>query len=293
MTNRDLSRETHVFGRVFFLQMKKKGKGDFMTALAVGYPMKAYKCPDDERQIKELFLKVNNMQDWCVSLVEQVRFVLNNLDASNVSEAASVKAENIDTRFAKIKSAQIQSLKADKIKTGTLHVTEEMTIQNNDGSIKFLSDSIVFSDPDGTQRLAMGRVDGSETFVFVLYDKEGNPTLTMDSNGAGIFAGMIRTGKDCYVSGELRVGLDAKADNSKNGISFYGDALAGGSKLYGKLIPHMDGDDEHVGINVTEGGLYEDGKKVLTENDYGALISKINDIERRVENLEQRISNLK
>lgn len=274
MTNRDLSRETHVFGRVFFLQMKKKGKGDFMTALAVGYPMKAYKCPDDERQIKELFLKVNNMQDWCVSLVEQVRFVLNNLDASNVSEAASVKAENIDTRFAKIKSAQIQSLKADKIKTGTLHVTENMTIENDDWSIKFLSDSIVFSDPDGTQRLAMGRVENSETFVFVLYDKKGKPTLTMNSAGEAVFSGTIQTNKDAQIGHDIHLGLYQEGINS---ITFEGTLI--NSKIESNdadkvftISPSYSKDD----LIFTEMGTYlgsvSDGNMLLTKSEIRDMI---------------------
>lgn len=263
-----------------------------MPALTAGYPLPPHICPNDEKQIQELFSVTSNLQDWAVALVDELRYVLNNLDAGNVSEAQSVKAEHIDTRTAKIKSAQIHSLKADKIKTGVLHVTEKMTIQNNDGSIQFLPSSIVFTDPNGVQRLAMGRVDGSDVFVFVMNAPNGEPMLVMDSMGEAIFGGTIQTNKNCYVSGELCVGLDAKADNTKNGISFYGDALAGGSKLYAKLVPYMT-NDETVGVNVTEGGLYENGKKVLTINDYGALISKIDNLERRMENLEQAIKNLK
>lgn len=108
--------------------------------------------------------------------------------------------------------------------------------------------------------------------------------LIMNDKGEAVFSGMIRTQKDCYVSGELCVGLDSKADNSKNGISFYGDALAGGSKLYGKLIPYMAGDDEHVGINVVEGGLYEGGVKVATEENIGLLRTEIRNEMSKIQN---------
>lgn len=262
-----------------------------MPNLTAGYPKKPFLCVNDEKQIKELLSTTQNLQDWAVGLVDELRYLFCNLDAGNVMEAGSVKAENIDTRFAKIKSAQIQSLKADKIKTGTLHVTENMTIQNGDGTIQFLSDSIVFYDPNGVQRLAMGRINGSDVFVFVMNDPKGNPMLNMDSHGEAIFGGTIWTSKNCYVSGELCVGLDAKADNTLNGISFYGDALAGGSKLYAKLTPYMV-DDETVGVNVTDGGLYVEGKPVLTGTDYGVLQSKITSLEEDIKDLRKQLQDL-
>lgn len=276
--------------------MKKKGKGDFMTALAVGYPMKAYKCPNDEKQIQELFLKVNNMQDWCVSLVEQVRFVLNNLDASNVSEAASVKAENIDTRFAKIKSAQIQSLKADKIKTGTLHVTEEMTIQNNDGSIKFLPNSIVMSTPKLDEngnvckdeegniilvpRLQMGKEEDTNKFIFIISDKDGNDTLTLNDNGEGIFKGIISTYKDALVGHNLTLGGQQESESS---ISFSG--MMNSSKITNSetdkvftISPSYSKDD----LIFTEMGTYLGRNRILTQLDYDELEKRIKDLEKKL-----------
>ena len=46
---------------------------------------------DNETDIKML-------KNWGTALIDELSFIINNLDAGNVSEAAEVKAENINQR---------------------------------------------------------------------------------------------------------------------------------------------------------------------------------------------------
>ena len=61
---------------------------------------------ETERDLKRL-------REWGTALVDELSYLFSNLDAGNVSEAASVKAEHIDTANARISNAQIGSLYAD------------------------------------------------------------------------------------------------------------------------------------------------------------------------------------
>lgn len=144
---------------------------------------------------------------------------------------------------------------------------------------------------DTRTRIQIGNLNGE--FVFIIYDKLGGEAIMLNEHGEAIFKGSIETKQNCYVSGELGIGY--ASDSLSKGLSFYGDALAQEKQLYAKILPYVTSknSDVYYGINVTDGGLYEDGKKVLTENDYGALISMIDNLKRRIDNLEQTISNLK
>ncbi len=271
-----------------------------MPVLTAGYPLPPHLCHNDEKQIQELFSVTSNLQDWAVALVDELRYVLNNLDAGNVSEAQSVKAEHIDTRTAKIKSAQIHSLKADKIKTGVLHVTEKMTIQNEDGSIQFLSDCITMYAPyvdengyehldeDGNpvmvRRLQMGRDAETGKFIFIICDARGNPTLELNDAGEGIFSGIIRTAKDAIVGHNITLGL---YQEGKNSITFEG--MLNESKIESNdvdkvfTIAPSYGKDNLIFTDMgTYLGTEAPENRILTQSD-------LDDVERRIKDLEDKL----
>lgn len=115
----------------------------------------------------------------------------------------------------------------------------------------------------------------------------------LNERGEAVFKGSIETKQNCKISGELRVGL--KGSRTETGISFYGDAMASDSKLYGRFVPYGLGDvneEEKYGINITDGLLYEDGKRVLTVNDYAALQGQINSMQSEIKTLKEQIRDL-
>ena len=149
-----------------------------------------------------------NVQGVVTDLIDQLQHALYNLDAGNVKEAASVKAEHIDTTNAKIKNAQIKSMTADKLTAGTIDAdkinvvnlkagnitsgtldTGKVTIKSGDDSLILDDGTITFSDVWGN-RLIMGQDDNGQ-FAFSMYDRDGNPTLYMDEHGDAIFKGKV------------------------------------------------------------------------------------------------------
>lgn len=152
-----------------------------MPLLTVGYPMEKY---DTDANLAEVRSVLNET-------IDQLRYILCNLDSGNVIEAASVKAQNIDVGQAKILDAQIGSLTADKIYTGTLD-SGKVTISDSTSSkkIEITGSYISFTD-GGIDRAAMGYLkDG--TFVFYIKDPTGQYVqIGLDSNGTAYVRGII------------------------------------------------------------------------------------------------------
>ena len=53
--------------------------------------------PIPSRLTGDVQTDVQALKKWGTALIDELTYIFNNLDAGNVSEAASVKAENIDT----------------------------------------------------------------------------------------------------------------------------------------------------------------------------------------------------
>ena len=49
---------------------------------------------------------MDDVQDWSIALIEELRYILCNLDAGNCMEAGKVQAKNIDCSKARIHNAQ-------------------------------------------------------------------------------------------------------------------------------------------------------------------------------------------
>lgn len=134
------------------------------------------------------------LKDWGVALIDNLSYMFAHLNESNVTKAASVDAENINTNKALIQSAQIRNLQADKIAAGTLDLTHGITIAGEDGrhKLNITQNSIAFYE-NGKERFYVGK-DGNN-FVFTLNDKNGNSRIWMDDSGNGHFLGTIEGGK--------------------------------------------------------------------------------------------------
>lgn len=148
------------------------------------------------RRTGDLERDYNNLYSWATSLVDELKAILCNLDSGNVTEAAAVKAQNIDVSQAKIKDAQIKSLTADKLTAGTID-TGEITISNKDSSNSVVLDakSMVFTDENGVKRIAFGRnADGN--YIYTIQNKDATQGIYMQDDGNINVTGVFSTGKD-------------------------------------------------------------------------------------------------
>lgn len=152
-----------------------------MPLLTVGYPMERWDTDANVTEIKNVLNET----------IDQLRYILCNLDAGNVIEAASVKAQNIDVTQAQIKDAQIGSLKADKLWAGTID-SGKVTIKEKDSNKTIdITGSYIHFEEDGKDRAGMGYLpDG--TFVFYINDPSGQQVqIGLDSDGNAIFRGDV------------------------------------------------------------------------------------------------------
>lgn len=170
--------------------------------------------PTGELMGADLAVQLKELQDLFCNLLDQIEFAICNLDAGNVSEAQSVRADRIDTKTAKIVDAQIKSITADKLTAGTIDA-EEIEVKNlnadnivtgtldsgavtirgsgNAGYMQIEGNRLVVYD-GGKLRLKQG-IDENGVFTFTLYNSLGAPQLYYDSDGNAIFEGNVMSGK--------------------------------------------------------------------------------------------------
>nr|DAW92325.1 MAG TPA: hypothetical protein [Caudoviricetes sp.] len=183
-----------------------------MANLTTAYPMRT---GDLQKDYEALY-------DWAVGLLDELKPLVNNLDAGNVAEAGSVRAENINTNHAKIKDGQVQSLTADKltagtidadeiqvihlnadnITAGTLTVGQQVDIQNEEGTLKINGSEISMMDQDGNPRIQFG-ADADGQYLFLLQNSNGSQGLYLLDDGNIVFSGSIDTGKDAWIGNRL------------------------------------------------------------------------------------------
>lgn len=154
-------------------------------------------------------------KEWGTALIDELSYILNNLDAGNVLEASSVKAENIDTSSAVIKNAQIGVLTADKLVTGTVD-TDKVTVSGGSGALELSDAQIIIRDKKNARFIAAYDTDTSK-FVFMLCNKNGIPTVSIDSDGNAVFCGKVES-SELYSS--TMVGTDSASYKSNNGGVF-------------------------------------------------------------------------
>jgi hypothetical protein len=111
-----------------------------------------------------------------------------NLTMDNI-QSLILTTDKVTVADAFIKDAMIDSLSANKIKTGSID-TNLVSIQSTDGSMTLNGSLQQFKDKDGNVRIQIGK-DASGNFTFALYDKTGNGQLI---NENGITASAISDG---------------------------------------------------------------------------------------------------
>lgn len=138
---------------------------------------------------------MDKVQQWSVSLIDELKSILCNLDSGNVMEAGSVKAQNIDCTKARIKGAQIQSLTADKLTAGTIDA-EVITVEgkSDSGKMTMSGEKLEFWEKNSNQpRIYIGRSDNS--YIFIVQSSDGKQGVYMDSDGRISITGDIVGGK--------------------------------------------------------------------------------------------------
>lgn len=162
---------------------------------------------DSEKDIKRLY-------SWAVSLTDELKALLCNLDSGNVTEAAKVQASNIDCSKAKIKDAQVQSMTADKLTAGTIDAGEinvininadnintghlstddvEIGAESETGKVQISGESMIFTEKlsNGSEviRIALGKTD-TDTYIFTMQNANGSQRIYMDDSGNIILSGI-------------------------------------------------------------------------------------------------------
>lgn len=158
---------------------------------------------------------IKAIKKWGTALIDELSYIFNNLDAGNVSEAASVKAENIDTSNAKIQNAQIGNLTADKLRTGQLN-TNLVRVESDFGNLSMSGSSIVISD-NKEERFKVEYDPDTGLFSFVINNSEGKPTVYINSLGNAVFSGRVDSSE---IFSSTIVGTDSVSYLQKNGGVF-------------------------------------------------------------------------
>ncbi len=161
---------------------------------------------------------MDDVQNWSIALIDELKYILCNLDAGNCMEASKVQAKNIDCSKARISSAQIQSLKASKIKTGMLDVSDQVTIQgeSDDARMVMNSQTLIFyeKDKNGNEipRIYMGYDKDKGKYVFEVYNNDYKKEVYLDDDGNAFFSGTIKGGK-IEADTDINVTTDATIGN--------------------------------------------------------------------------------
>lgn len=247
--------------------------------ITTGYP----------NQYGDIATQLKNLQDVVTSLIDNVEWAVCHLDAGNVVEASSVKAQNIDTTQAKIKDAQIKNLTADKIKAGKIDLSKGITIAGSGGQMEIADNFISMSDSDGNLRVEMG-TDDTGQFAFVIYslktDKDGNqiPAIYLDDDGEAVFSGTVQGGKitsdtSIDVTTDVHVGKNIylNSSNYTEGIHFLGDTSKGSITV----------EDHPAGTLRVSNGLTVNGTLTAPK-----LFVHAKDIEAWLTQLENRVAAL-
>ncbi len=228
---------------------------------------------EDLRQLKE----------WGTALIDELTYLFHNLDAGNVIEAASVKAENIDTTSATIGNAQIGALSADKLVAGRVD-TEKVTVTDGDKQLEISGSEIVIRDENHDRFLA-AYDKNSGKFRFFLCNEEGKPTVSISSDGNAVFSGqvessaifastMIGTGSVAYENTEGGVfaqmdptGIKIMQDKNKTRLQKLGMSVGDDGTSYLVL-----GAGNGENTTVINGVVYTDGSlKIQKDNGHAMM----------------------
>lgn len=158
---------------------------------------------------------VEMLKRWGTALIDELTYLFNNLDSGNVIEAASVKAENIETTNAKISNAQIGALTADKLVTGSVD-TSRVDVSDSSGNMTISGSMIVISDKN-RERFVAAYDKAEDKFRFELYNKDGEATVSINSDGNAVFSGLLESAK---IFSSTIIGTDSESYENYDGGVF-------------------------------------------------------------------------
>ncbi len=239
--------------------------------------------PVPARLTGDMSRDIGAIKKWGTALIDELSYILDNLDSGNVIEASSVKAENIDTTSAKISNAQIGNLTADKLRAGTVD-TDLVVVKSESGNLSISGNSIRIDDGE-FNRFTAEYDKEMDIFRFVLCNSQGEPTVSINSLGNAVFTGKIDS-SEIYSS--TIVGTDSLSYEAEEGgvfammdsqgIKIMRDTEEGRSQKIGMSVgddgtAYMvfgsgDGTDEHTinGVRYSRGSFLikkEDGSATL------------------------------
>ncbi len=146
---------------------------------------------------------IKKLKEWGTALIDELTYLFHNLDAGNVIEAGSVKAENIDTTTAFIQNAQIGALSADKLVAGNVD-TEKVSVSDGGNQLEISGSEIVIRDKNYDRFLA-SYDKKSGKFHFILCNQAGQPTVSINSEGNAVFSGQVES-SNIYASNVIGTG---------------------------------------------------------------------------------------
>lgn len=188
---------------------------------------------------------VIGLKRWGTALIDELTYLFNNLDAGNVIESASVDAENINTNKAKISDAQIGVLNADKLSAGTVD-TDRVSVKDQDGNLEINGSSITISDRSRNRFVAEYDKDDN-IFKFSLCNKNGEPTVSINSRGDAVFKGTVES---AHIFSSTIIGTDSESYENVDGGVFADVDQAGI-----KVMQDQNGvRRQKVGISVADDG---------------------------------------
>ena len=184
------------------------------------------------------------LKQWGTALIDELSYLFNNLDAGNVIEASSVKAENIETKTAKISNAQIGALSADKIQAGCVD-TELVTVGDRDGNLEISDSGITVADSNRT-RFEAKYNKNTDKFIFRLFNEDGEPTISISSSGDAKFNGTVESAN---IFSSTIIGTDSDSYYDEDGGVF-----ANIDKQGIRIMQDDDGRKQKIGMSVSDDG---------------------------------------
>lgn len=116
-----------------------------------------------------------------------------------------------------------ENLDSDNVTEINTNIT---TVKSNKGYTKITGPQLIMNDNNGTQRIIQGLDAATLNFVYEMFNKAGNLTVSVDSEtgniivNEGTFKGDIQTDKDIKVGNNINIGNITQADTAKK-IVFY------------------------------------------------------------------------
>lgn len=228
--------------------------------------------PSDSGSLKK---DVEQLKSRFTAVLKELEYLLCNLDEENVTRAASVYAENIDTTHAKISDAQIGDLSADKLKAGSIDADKveirnlsadalvSGTIDADKITVKNLSADALVSGTLDTEQVTVASGDGRLVMydtVLAMYDSEGTPRLV-----AGLDTRRTVNGAANPSYNKFR--FDIADENGTSCIRFDDD----GNAVFSGIID--TGSDVNVGNQLCLNNAYADGGLYFCNRNGSAMAS--------------------